>query len=400
MRYKVPLAYNAFGDDERAAVEAVLSRGSMTQGREVSQFEALFAAWHGIKHAILVNSGSSANLVAIDALFHSRRGRTDIKSFQRGDEIIIPGLCWPTTLTPLINHGLQPVFCDIDLRTLNISAKTVEAVRTEKARAVIAVPVVGNPEGLDELRSYCASRGLLLLEDACESLGAVGTSGRRVGTFGVAAAFSFYFSHHISTIEGGAILTDSDEIADLCYALRSHGWTRQVKHNTLNFRCSNDDVDPRFCFILPGYNVRATEITAALGTVQLAKLPEIVARRRKIAAGRIAALGSSAGRLTIPGALVCDRHSWMTFPLMFSSRRHRRAAQQYLEECGIETRPVIAGNILRHPLAQTIRTRLDQPALPACDEVFDRGLMIGLNPYSDQETEAMVNSALHEAALI
>jgi CDP-4-dehydro-6-deoxyglucose reductase, E1 len=402
MIYRVPLAYNLFGDDEREALQAVIRSGNLTQGSEVEKFEAAFAAWHGSNYAILVNSGSSANLVAIEAVVHLSQLRPDVffGAFRPGDEVIVSGLCWPTTLTPLLNHGLQPVFCDIDLQTLNISVATVEAVRTGATRAIVAVPVLGNPEGLEELSRYCSSTGLALIEDACESLGAVSACGRRVGTFGLVASFSFYFSHHISTIEGGAVLTDSAELADLCYALRSHGWTRHLKHSTLTFDYGTcDGIDPRFCFFIPGYNVRPTEITAALGKVQLAKLAETVVRRRRIAAGRVAAIGSDSNRMLIPGSAIHDRHSWMTFPLMFASASHKEAGQRCLEERGIETRPIIVGNVLRHPLAPRLGLKSDQPDLPACDEVFARGLMIGLNPFSDELTEKFVYDALRAAAV-
>lgn len=400
MDYKIPLAFNTLGDGEIAAARRVLESGFVTQGRIVEQFEKQLAHDLGSKHAILVNSGSSANLIAIESAVYLSALRPNLTHgpIERGDEVIIQGLNWPSTITPLLNRGLTPVFCDVDATTLNASVEQVAAVQTPRTRMVVAVPVLGNPSGLEQLREYCASEKLVLIEDACESLGAVTERGNGVGTIGMASAFSFYFSHHISTIEGGVILTDVAELADLCYALRSHGWTRHLKLNMFDFEPHQDAIDPRFCFVLPGYNVRSTEINAAIGQVQLSRLPEMVKARRRLMRERIKAIESMQGRLTIPGAEIVDRHSWMTTPLLFSNGEHRRRGQETLEKLGVETRPIIVGNILRHPLADMLGLKSEQPALPVCDDIFSRGLMIGLNPFSNAENEAIVHHALKRAA--
>lgn len=401
MDYKVPLAFNTLGKDEIAAATQVLESGFVTQGRIVEEFEQELARDLGARHAILVNSGSSANLIAIEAMTYLSILRPDLthgRPIERGDEVIIQGLNWPSTITPILNRGLIPVFCDVDPGTLNATVAQVEAVRTERTRMVVAVPVLGNPSGLEELRDYCDREGLLLMEDACESLGAITERGNAVGTIGLASAFSFYFSHHISTIEGGVILTDLPELADLCYALRSHGWTRHLKLNLFDFGSDKDAIDPRFCFVLPGYNVRSTELNAAIGRVQLARLPEMVSKRRELMAGRIAAIADVADRIVIPGADIIEQHSWMTTPLLFSDAAHRRRGQAALEEMGVETRPIIVGNVLRHPLMRSFGLRADQPDLPVCDDIFARGVMIGLNPFSTPEIEQIVAEALTYAA--
>lgn len=400
MSYRVPLAYNTLGDEELNAAMRVLQSGFMTQGAEVEKFEAELAKQAGASHAILVNSGSSANLVAIEAIVYLSQLRPDLTHgpISPGDEVIIQGLNWPSTIKPILNQGLRPVFCDVNPATLNADVAAVEAVRTERTRMVIAVPVLGNPEGLEELRDYCRETGLVLFEDACESLGAVTAGGKSVGTLGMASAFSFYFSHHISTIEGGAILTDSPELADLCYALRSHGWTRHLKLNRFLFEADQTRIDPRFCFVLPGYNVRSTELNAAIGQVQLKRLPDMLVARRNLAKGRSEAVAGIQNRVIIPGSNIGDRHSWMTTPLLFQDHAHRSRARALLEEKGIETRPIIVGNVLRHPLIERLGLREDQPPLPVCDSIFERGLMIGLNPFSTQDTEEYIHEALRAAA--
>ncbi|MFD1612614.1 DegT/DnrJ/EryC1/StrS family aminotransferase [Sphingomonas tabacisoli] len=392
------MAYNTMGPAEAAAIAEVVASGRMTQGERVTAFEAAIAARHGVKHAILVNSGSSANLIAIEAAFHLAQLRPDLlpQPIQRGDEAIIQGLNWPSTLTPILNRGLRPVFCDIDLSSLNASVEHVDAVRTDRTRMVVAVPVLGNPSHLEELRDYCQANKLVLIEDACESIGAVTERGNAVGTLGLAASFSFYFSHHITTIEGGAVITDDPHIADLCYALRAHGWSRGLQLESF-LAFDKTAIDERFCFVIPGYNVRSTDLNAAIGLVQLERLDGMLEARRRIAKGRAAALADT-NRVAVPGIDILDRHSWMTTPLLFSDRAHRDRAKQSLEASGVETRPIIVGNMLRHPLARLLDLPAHQPDLPNCDEVFDRGLMIGLSPIANEEDEAVVQEALISAA--
>lgn len=398
MAYRVPLAYNTMGDAELAAAKQVLDSGFVTQGERVKTFEREIAAYHGVKHAIFVNSGSSANLIAIEAAVYLAQLRPDLLlgRIERDDEVIIQGLNWPSTLTPLLNRGLKPVICDVDPVSLNASVETVAAARTDRTRMVVAVPVLGNPAHLGALRDYCAREGLLLLEDACESLGAT-VDGKPVGTFGLASAFSFYFSHHITTIEGGVVLTDHDELADICFALRAHGWSRNLNlEGFLDIDASG--VDPRFCFVVPGYNVRSTELNAAIGSVQLARLDAMLDRRRAIAKARLAAVSHRADKIVLPGGDLVDSHSWMATPILFSDRAHRARGQAKLEELGVETRPIIVGNILRQPIARLLDLGENQPALPNCDEVFNRGVMIGLSPFSSDEDEALVHQALIAAA--
>ena len=399
MKYKIPLAFSTLGDAEMSAAKSVLESGHVTQGENVAAFERALADKHGVAHAIFVNSGSSANLIAIEAATYLARMRPDLATTQiePGDEVIIQGLNWPSTLTPMLNRGLRPVFCDVALESLNAGVEHIEAVRTERTKMVVAVPVLGNPSNLEEVRAYCAANDLIFLEDACESIGATTESGALVGTLGLASSFSFYFSHHITTIEGGAVLTDDPHMADLCYALRAHGWSRGLKlESFLDFDSSA--IDPRFCFVVPGYNVRSTELNAAIGLAQLDRLDGMLQRRREIAKGRIAAIDGLDDLLTIPGSEIVDRHSWMTTPLLFSDGDHRQRAQKSLEESGVETRPIIVGNMLRHPLARMLDLADHQPDLPACDKVFERGLMIGLSPLSTDDDERVVTQALVDAA--
>lgn len=399
MSYRVPLSYNSVGETEIEAAIAVLRSGYLTQGARVSEFEAKLAEFHGVRHAILVSSGSSANLVGIEAAVYLSQLRPDLTGgpIAAGDEVVIQGLNWPSTLKPIVNHGLVPVFCDVDPSTLSATPAHIDEVRTERTRMVVAVPVLGNPGSLDELEAYCREAGLLLFVDGCESLGAVTPMGKRVGSIGLATAFSFYFSHHITTIEGGAILTDDEYLADICYALRAHGWSRNLRLDEF-LDLDTSRVDPRFCFVIPGYNVRSTDLNAAIGLVQFERLDEITTQRQRVAHGRAVVLGEYEDVVVVPGADFGSGHSWMTFPMVFATSQGRDRAQNRLEASGVETRPIIVGNTLRHPLARNLALSASQRELPVCDAIFERGLMIGLNPASDEETEAWVHHCLREAA--
>lgn len=393
MSYRVALAHNSVSAEEIAAVNDVMTSGRMTQGERVAEFERQFALMLGVKHAIMVNSGSSANLVGLEALIQlSRAGGDQIAD---GDEAIIQGLNWPSTIKPLINLRVRPVFCDVELDSLNATVAHVEAVRTERTRLVVAVPVLGNPAHLDELEDYCAKTGLALFVDACESLGASTASDRKVGTQGRGSAFSFYFSHHLTTIEGGIIATSDDLLAEYCRAIRSHGWSRESPSGSST--ANGDGVDPRFRFVLPGYNVRSTDVNAAIGSVQLARLSSSVLARRRIARGRLEALADLVDRVVVPGSADPPGHSWMAFPMLFDSRQRRDAARESLEQRGVETRPIIVGNVLRQPTAALFGLSPAQPALPACDRVFESGLMIGLDPAATADDEVWLQQALRSS---
>ncbi|NQV83746.1 MAG: DegT/DnrJ/EryC1/StrS family aminotransferase [Rhodospirillales bacterium] len=268
------LAADTWGHEERAAITRVMDSGRYTIGPEVEAFERAFADYHGAKHAVMVNSGSSANLVAVASLFHTRNN-----PLARGDEVIVPAISWATTYHPLQQYGLKLRFVDVELDTLNIDTSQLNEALTPKTKAIVAVSILGNPAALDVLRAFADEHGLYLIEDNCESLDAE-LGGKKTGTFGDVNTFSFFFSHHISTGEGGMVVTDSPEIDGLSRAIRAHGWIRDVPDNVDLFEAGDDIFSEAYRFVIPGYNVRPQEINAAVGLVQLAKLPNFTAVRR------------------------------------------------------------------------------------------------------------------------
>jgi CDP-6-deoxy-D-xylo-4-hexulose-3-dehydrase len=269
------LAASSWGPEEIAAMQRVIASGRFTMGEEVSAFEREFAAYFGVKHGIMVNSGSSANLVGVAALAYKKD-----RPLQRGDEVIVPAISWATTYHPLQQYGLKLRFVDVELDTLNIDVSKLEQALTPKTRAIVPVSILGNPAALDVIRAFADAHGLYVLEDNCESMDAE-LGGRKAGTFGDINTFSFFFSHHISTMEGGMILTDDLELAHLCRSLRAHGWTRDLPADTPLYERRSSDHFEAYRFILPGYNVRPLELEAAVGREQIKKLPAMTAARRK-----------------------------------------------------------------------------------------------------------------------
>ncbi|WP_431859486.1 DegT/DnrJ/EryC1/StrS family aminotransferase [Azospirillum sp.] len=269
------LAASSWGPEEVEAMQRVIASGQFTMGAEVAAFEREFAAYFGMKHGIMVNSGSSANLVGVAALAYKKD-----RPLQRGDEVIVPAISWATTYHPLQQYGLKLRFVDVELDTLNMDVSKLEQALTPKTRAIVPVSILGNPAGLDVIRAFADAHGLYVLEDNCESMDAE-LGGKKTGTFGDLNTFSFFFSHHISTMEGGMILADDLELAHLCRSMRAHGWTRDLPPDTPLYERRSSDHFEAYRFILPGYNVRPLELEAAVGRQQLKKLPAMTAARRK-----------------------------------------------------------------------------------------------------------------------
>src|SRR5678815_529190 len=264
-----------WGEEELEAIQRVIRRGQFTMATEVADFEREFAQYFGVKHGVMVNSGSSADLIATAALFYKRQ-----RPLQRGDEAIVPAISWSTTYSPLQQYGLKLRFVDVDLNTLNMNVSQLESALTPRTKLIVAVSILGNPAALDEIRSFADKHGLYLLEDNCESADAE-LNGRKTGTFGHVNTFSFFYSHHVSTMEGGMVLTDDEELMHLLRSLRAHGWTRDVPRETSLFTRKDSDHFEAYRFILPGYNVRPLEISAAAGREQLKKLPAMTEQRRR-----------------------------------------------------------------------------------------------------------------------
>jgi len=269
------LAVSSWGAEEIAAIRRVIASENFTIGDHVATFEEAFAAYHGRKYAVMVNSGSSANLLAVAALCFKKD-----RPLERGDEVIVPAVAWATTYHPLQQYGLKLKILDIELDTLNMDCRQLDAAIGPRSRAIMGVSVLGNPAALDVMRRFADARGLYFIEDNCESMDAE-LAGSKTGTFGDISTFSFFFSHHISTMEGGMVTTDDRELFELVKSMRAHGWVRDLPDDSVIFDKRGEDFYESYRFILPGYNVRPTELSGAIGFEQLKKLPRMTAARRR-----------------------------------------------------------------------------------------------------------------------
>jgi len=335
------LAASTWGEDERTAILDVLDSGRTTMGGRVAAFEEAFARYHGRQYGVMVNSGSSANLVAIAALCHKQA-----RPLQRGDEVIVPAISWATTYHPLLQYGLKLRFVDIELDTLNMDCAQLERALTPRTRAIVGVSILGNPAPLDIMRRFADRHGLYFFEDNCESADAE-LGGRKAGGFGDMSSFSFFFSHHIATMEGGMVLTDDVELHHLLRSLRAHGWTRDLPADTPLYKRTGSDHFEAYRFILPGYNVRPLEITAAIGLVQLQKLPAMTAQRRENLAVFKAKFDGDP-RFVIQREN--GKSSAFAFTIILDPRRSvdRERVFAALRDADIGFRMITGGNFLRH----------------------------------------------------
>lgn len=352
-----PLVLCPYGADEViGALDALLST-RVTMGEKVRAFEAEWARYCGVGHGVMVNSGSSAVLLMLAAL-------VELGRLQPGDEVLCPAVTWSTSLFPIAQCGLVPVMVDVEPTTLCIDPASARAARSSRTRAVLAVHLLGQPAAME------AFEDLLVLEDACGAHGAV-AHGRRVGSVGAAAAFSFFFSHHISTIEGGMVVTDDGELADALRSLRAHGWVRE-RADRAEWTARCPQIDPRFLFVSAGYNLRPTEIAGAFGLVQARRLPAWLARRRANHAAWCAALADVVDVFPeAPGT----EHAGFAFP--FLVRGDRASLMAHLEAHGVETRPISGSNLVRQPAFERVPGARAPVPLPVADRVHTHGCFVG-----------------------
>jgi CDP-6-deoxy-D-xylo-4-hexulose-3-dehydrase len=359
----------------------------------VEAFEETIAAYVGVPYAVMVNSGSSANLLAIEAMVRPSMGR---KGWQRGDEVLVPAVSWPTTVWPVVQLGLTPVFVDSDPDTLALDWHHADTLVNERTVGVMLIHVLGLAADLEQARHWCHLRGLTLIEDCCESFGAY-SHGHHVGTVGAIGTYSHYYSHQLTTIEGGTVVTSDPTIADDLRSMRSHGWSRQ-RADRASWE-SESPIDPRFLFVSSGYNVRPMELQAAIGLAQLPHLEGILAAKERCAIDLANVLPPWL-RLVGDFALqsLDRRHSWMNAPLMLTddAPTSRDRLVRRLAELGVETRPIIAGNLLQHPVMyRHWPGRAASHGYPVADRVMKHGFMVGCH---DEARVDLIAEAVRKVA--
>jgi CDP-6-deoxy-D-xylo-4-hexulose-3-dehydrase len=382
----VPVAGRVFdGAEMRLLVDSALDFW-LTTGRFAAQFEKEFARWMGVRECVLVNSGSSANLLALSALTSPRLGE---RRLEPGDEVITVAAGFPTTVNPIFQNGLAPVFVDVTVPGYNVDASQLDAALSARTRAVMLAHTLGNPFDLDAVTAFTRKHGLWLVEDCCDAVGST-YQGRKVGTFGDLATTSFYPAHHITMGEGGSVLTDQPLLRTLVESFRDWGrdcWCDPGSDNTCGKRFDWQlgelpyGYDHKYTYSHVGYNLKLTDMQAAVGVAQLGKLAGFVEARRRNARALYEGLREMAEFFVLPEATPGSDPSWFGFPIGVrpGAPFSRNDVVGYLEERKIATRLLFGGNLTRQPAYRGLKYRVVGD-LANTDFVMDRVFWIGVFP--------------------
>lgn len=362
---KYPLAFSTWGKEETDAIQRVVDTDMYTMGRHVKQFEEEFAQHFKSPHAVMVNSGSSANLLMLSLLKWK---------YKLTGEIIVPVVGWATTYFPVVQNGFRLRFVDVDPDTWNIDVNKIRDAITPDTCAIMAVNLLGNSCDYFEILKICNEHDLKLIEDNCESMGAT-YGGRHTGTIGLAGSFSFFFSHHIQTMEGGMVLCQNEDDAQYMRSLRAHGWVRDLPDDSPLYKKTGNAFNDNFIFATPGYNIRPLEMSGAIGSEQMKKWPGIMETRLANAKRFIELFGDKPWcriQKTIGDS------SWFTFGMVLDGELKGRRAEviEALDKAGIQNRPLASRNFLKQPVMRD----LDHTAsgeMAAADDIHENGFFVG-----------------------
>ena len=374
---KYPLLEKGFNtEDILRGMEVLLSK-KLTMSDITKKFEYKFSKYVGSKYALMVNSGSSANLLASFALVNPRKkGR-----LKPGDEFIIPAVCWSTSLWPLVQCGLKPQFIDVDINTYCLNENLLN--KKTKAKAIMNIHILGNSSNMDKISEFVKSKNMFLIEDTCEALGSKFKS-KYLGTFGDFGTFSFYYSHQMTSGEGGMVVCKSKEDYELLHSMRSHGWDRGLGSSKKN----------SFNFINSGFNLRPLDLTAAIGLSQLKRLNNMIKSRKKnrdLIINRLKNHTNWNNQYTFFNENKNLKASWFGFPLLINKSilYKKKFFLSYLNSIGIETRPILSGNFLNQPSCKLFNFKYQKKDFLNSQEIEDRGFFIGLP--TDQIDQNLLN---------
>mgnify|MGYP002629489174 CR=1 FL=1 len=381
-----PLATTTWDDAEYGALHSVIASGNFTMGEKVKEFEQEFSSKFRTDFAVMSNSGSSANLLALAAIRYSSKNPGMSRN-----EVIVPAVSWSTTYYPITQLGFKLRFVDVDLETLNASAEAIQAAIGPKTAGIVVVNLLGNPSELSEIRALADESDLFMIEDNCESLGAT-YDGRPAGTFGDIGTFSSFFSHHISTMEGGVSLTKSLELKQVMTSLRAHGWTRELPAENHVHDKTGNNFDDLFRFVLPGYNLRPLEMSGAIGVQQIKKIDLIISGRRANAQ-KFHAIMLEYPEIRIQKEL--GQSSWFGFSLILreSHSGQRSEFLKSLDANSVAVRPIVGGNFTRNPVMKHL-PHVPLVPLSNADTVHDDGLFIGNHHYTMEKEFDLLKGAL------
>ena len=388
---KIAVASPTFGFAEvNEALDSLLS-GWVTMGKKVKKFENDFARYIGTKYSVMVNSGSSANLLALSVLTNHKFSQR-IKS---GSEVLTPAITWATTIFPIVNVNLVPSIIDVDLENFNVDVDKLRKSITKKTKAIMPVHLLGNPANIKEIIDIAKEYNLFVIEDSCEAHGAE-FNNKKVGSFGDISTFSFYLSHHISTMEGGMLLTKNEEIFELAKGMRIFGSIRDLK-NKKQIAKKYPGIDPRFLFDNLGYNIRPTEIQASFGIHQIKKLEKFIKIRTNNANYWNKKLAKFSNYLLLHHETRNTKHSWFAYPITVrsSSPFSRSQLVNFLEKKNIETRPIMASDITKQPVIKLLKKKINKPLINS-RFIHSNSFFIGVHQGIDKIQRDYVVSVFEE----
>jgi CDP-6-deoxy-D-xylo-4-hexulose-3-dehydrase len=409
---KIPLAVNSIREPDIQAAIQVLRSGELTMGKMVKTFEKQMQEYLRVKHFVMVNSGSSANLAIIEALMRPVSGNPKLIP---GDLVLVPSIAWPTTVWPLIQLGLQPIFVDVEADSLSIDLQQAQVAISESRQriaAIFPIHVLGRAIPNSDLKHFADKNNIIVVNDVCESLGSW-ESEIHAGTGGIASSYSFYFSHHITTMEGGGIATNDDQLADDLRSIRSHGWSRD-RFDSKIWEKSESEINSKFLFISTGFNIRPMEIQAAIGISQIRDIDKFIDARRRIASSVSAVLHGTRIKLLgeeyLNGLKDSRSHSWMLLPLKIEKKGAtleellliKNEVLLMLREYGIESRPALTGNFLAQPALQRIIGNRQVPSeFPQATLITASTFLVGCHhDFSEEQIKYMVAKIAYIAKLV
>lgn len=388
----IPLVKSTFYKEEytKKELKKFINRAKkLSFGEECEKFEARFASWQGRKHAVFLNSGSSANVAVIQALLNLGR-------LKKGDKVGFSSLTWSTNVMPLIELGLTPVPIDVELNTLNISSRNVgDVLQKVNLKAIFITNLLGFCDDIDKIKKICDTNEILLIEDNCEALGSVYKK-KKLGNFGLVSTFSFYVGHHMSTIEGGAVCTDDEKLADMLKIVRAHGWDRNLtSENQTKLRTMhevNSSFYSRYTFYDLGYNFRPTELAGFIGNVQMKFIDEVIINRQCNFLDLVNYFNNIDKFYPLKYKHM-EVVSNFAFPLICKTQQIR---DEVVERCNnkIEIRPVVGGNISSQPffIKYISKTNID---CPNASLVHERGLYFGNNPEMTSREISIIKKTIY-----
>ncbi len=374
-------------EDKSAMIDFITNAGRFTNGPMVKKFEQEWSKWLGCKHSLYVSSGSTANTLLVAAI----KEKYNLKD---GDRVIVPCMTWVTNISPVMQLGLEPIFCDVDPYTFSFDLNFLEKISKEfdNIKAVFVSHMFGIAADIDSYKEILPDA--IFIEDVCESHGAT-YKGKKCGTLSEGSTFSFYFGHHMTTIEGGFVCTDDDELYNLMKMKRSHGMAREaIPEKYKQYQEENPDIHPMFMFMTDGYNLRSMEINAVLGSSQLKRLDDNNQIRRENFDKFIKIVKKYPEHFYTEYQV--QGNSSFCLPFVCKTRKIKRLLEKHLSDNGVETRPLCSGNLLRQPFLQRVEGMPKPWEFPSVEFLHEQGFFIGNNHMIENEEFEILDQLINE----